>query len=551
MLPQTEGSYKIVGSTERHNDAMKNNDLLPKMEVEFSQSGRILAPDGSKACCEYSFHQRSNGNIQVQCELTTQDLANLRLKAREVQSDPEDEDEDWWDGELKHLTFEGLTPAALPLRLTNVDFVAAPDEKHLHFHVAQAAADNASGAVPSHLVFRLVNHEMPIIQASTQTLPSGFTINGDLLSLEFPSGPAYLRGVENDDELVKQLESGGGVAVTTELVLPLLQFDDFDAALEVAHRCCCVLTLLSGNRVNWLNYNVFDANGGVLRSGLQNAVTRDYQDSDLLNALSDSRVKARWGADLYKAVINRMMSRFEEQERKWNLVMVINSWHEAISSEHFLEQQGQLLANCMEMLRHSYLKRGGQEFILSPDEFTEQQKALMQDFKALLKERFPSREDWTEEKKKEHRANLSLMSTHIKGANRYGFKHSIQEMACELNLFAQSVVEELQEKPDARGFLARLLVDATDKELTKANEAHSKKALNESISAFVTIRDHLTHQGRFCVHEVDEEAGWPGRRVNRERMRQERFMARFVAAFLASILGWQQPLPTPPILSDC
>jgi hypothetical protein len=124
-------------------------------------------------------------------------------------------------------------------------------------------------------------------------------------------------------------------------------------------------------------------------------------------------------------------------------------------------------------------------------------------------------------------------------------------MACELNLFAQSVVEELQEKPDARGFLARLLVDATDKELTKANEAHSKKALNESISAFVTIRDHLTHQGRFCVHEVDEEAGWPGRRVNRERMRQERFMARFVAAFLASILGWQQPLPTPPILSDC
>jgi hypothetical protein len=197
----------------------------------------------------------------------------------------------------------------------------------------------------------------------------------------------------------------------------------------------------------------------------------------------------------------------------------------------------------MEMLRNSYLKHGGREFVLPPKQFETKQKDLVKDIKALLKEHFPADESWTDEERKKHREKLSNMATHIKGANRYGFKHSLIEMASELNLFAQQVYENLAEKQDARGFLVPTHLDPTEQEETKAKDNDMLTAKLDSIRTFVQIRDHITHQGLFMVPDVNEAEGWDQSRINEERHRQLRFLERFVGAFLATILGWHQPLP--------
>lgn len=354
------------------------------------------------------------------------------------------------------------------------------------------------------------------------------------------------RAVSDHSNIVKKLEADGGVAVTTELILPISSRDDEDAALQTAHQMCEVLTLLSGNRINWINYSAIASDGSILSMVAQNAVTRSYQTTDLLSTLSDRDVKSQMRGTSYAPIINRMMERFESKRHKWNLTEIINSFHEAISSDHFLEQQGRLLANCMEMLRQNFLQHTGDEFFLPADEFAAKQKAVLRDVKKLLKEDFPEQADWTPEQRKAHGAKLSLMSTHAKGFNRYGFKHVLEQMAEELSLFSQSVHESLRAAPDPRGFLMPLHLDPTAGEVMAATSQWAAEDLVDSIATFVALRDQLTHQGRFLV--PPEKAEWTEQMSSQYRWKQERFMERFVAAYLSTILGWHQPLPTPPSL---
>ena len=515
---------------------------MASSEFNFSGAGRILAGPNASAPCQWTCSQRFSGEIEVRCVLSSGVLAQLRTAAQEAGDAPSE-----WDLEEHSLRFEGQTGDGKILRLDEVDFVVAPVETELVFHVARADLRSATPQPPSHLVFRLVNHEMQFVPSTEATLPSGLTVQGELVPLQLSSGPAWLRALDHQYDLVKELEEKGGVAVTTELVLPISQGEEEGAALEVAHRLCCVLTLLSGNRVNWVSSSLIASDGSSVAMGAQNAVTRSYQKTDLLNTMSDRRVQLNLSGEDYAPIISRMMARFESQQERWNLTAIVNSFHEAISSGHFLEQQGQLLANCMEMLRESFLQHGGNEFVLPVTVFEAKQKALLKGVKKLLEEHFPDEAGWSPEQRKEHGAKLSQMATHIKGANRYGFKHALQEMARELSLFPQSVSES-SKPPDARGFIAPLRLDPDADEQKAAALPQAATDLAISIKAFVTIRDYLTHQGRFLVPLVDEGAEWSERVVNRERMKQERFMERFVAAHLTTILGWHQPLPTPPVL---
>ena len=517
----------------------KTQSSLP---FDCSGLGRITASAEFSASCEWNCSQLFNGNIEVRCKLTKGELAKLRAaaivadKALELSS------------EERNLTFEGQTADGGTLRLDSVDFVLSPTESELVFHVAEALWSRNTGNVPSHLVFHLVNHEISAVPSTSVVLPSGFVAEGTLISLQLLNGLAYLRAVDNQDDIIDSLEESGGVAVTTDFFLPICRQEDLDASLKIAHHLCCVLTLLSGNRINWISYSMVAADGSIIVAGAQNTVTRSYQKTDLVNTLSDRKVQLRISGTTSALIISRMMERFQYQEEKWNLVAIINSFHEAISSGHFFEQQGQLLANCVEMLRQSYLQNGGNEFVLPTIEFEGKQKALIKGVKKLLNEQFPEAEGWTKEQRDEHRAKLSQMATHIKGANRYGFKHALIEIADELKMFSQEVCESLQEKPDPRGFLAPLRLDPADAENEASKADVMSGALTCSIRAFVDIRDCLTHQGRFLVPPVDEDSEWTSRRINEERYKQERFMERFVAAFLTTILGWHQPLPTPPIL---
>jgi hypothetical protein len=487
--------------------------------------------------------QGSNGEIEVRCHLAPSALAELRAAARS--SDDEGTE---WSFEEHGLRFEGQTSDGRTLRLDTVDCILAPSESVLVFHVAQAIWEGNASSPVSHLVFQLVNHEILAVPSTSATLPSGFTVAGTIVPLQLPSGPAWLRAVDNQYDLIKELEGTGGVAVTTELFLPISRREEESDALETAHRMCCVLTLLSGNRVNWISYSVIAADGSILATGAQHAVTRSYQKTDLLNTLSDRTVQLNLSGMGYVPIINRMMARYELQQEKWNLTAIINSFHEAVSSGHFLEQQGQLLANCIEMLRQSFLHHGGNEFVLPVAEFETEQKALVKSVKRLLEQHFLDKDGWTPEQRKEHGAKLSQISTHIKGANRYGFKHALEEMARELGLFSQSVCESVDEKPDARGFMAPLRLDPTSEELKAAALPQGTNDLTASLKSFVDIRDQLTHQGLFLVPPVDKSVGWSSQQVNKERRRQERFMERFVAAYLTTILGWHQPLPIPPPL---
>lgn len=508
-----------------------------------SGSGNIVAGRDTSSPCQWTCSQRHDGEIEVRCHLALGALAELRAAAQAAADVPLG-----WSLEEHGLSFEGQTPDGGSLRLDTVDYVFAPDENELVFHVAQAVWEGNAAVPPSHQIFRLVNHAISSVPATSVTLPSGLVVEGSIVPLQLTTGPAWLRPLNNQDDLIKELIETGGVSVTTEFILPIPRREEESDACDMAHRLCCVLTLLSGNRVNWLSYSVIATDGSTLGMGAQNAVTRSYQKTDLINTLSNSSVWLHVTGSRCAPIINRMMARFESQQDKWNLTAIINSFHEAVSSGHFLEQQGQLLANCMEMLRQRFLHHGGNEFVLPVANFETKQKALLRGVKELLEKHFPAEEGWTLEQRKAHSAKLSQMSMHIKGANRYGFKHALEEMARELGLFSQSVCEAQEEKPDTRGFIAPLRLDSTTEELRAAALPQAATALIASLKAFVAIRDQLTHQGRFLVPVVDESAGWTSQKVNEERSKQERFMERFVAAYLTTILGWHQPLPTPPHL---
>lgn len=518
------------------------------IDRNFSGEGQVTHLNNATVPCQFNMFQRSNGEITVNCDFKSADLDLLLSTARNCGTNSV-----WFWHDISGLSFEGSFGDGLMLHLTESYRVSHPEENRLRFHVtlAEASRKTLPHVEPSHLSFRIVNHEMPPMPEGSHTLPSNLVVNGAILQIPLSESYFLLRGIDGNHEILKELEENKSVAVTTEIVIPATDNYQLENVKKKVGNICSILTLMSGNRVNWLSYEVTDIEGNIIKIGFQDAVTRAFQHGNLLNSLSDSRVFHRWGNDLYRQILERMVSNFETQNLKWNLFAIINSWNESINSDHFPEQQGQLLTNCMEMLRYSYLKHGGQEFVLPCDLFDkkETQKLLIKDVKTLFAKHFPINENWPDEQRKEHRAKLSNMTTHIKGANRHGFKHSLIAMSEELNIFSQQVYEN-PSNLDTRGFILPTSLEPTEAQKQKADDSSMQAAKIDSINAFVKIRDQLTHQGLFLVHEIDERKGWNEKRVNEARIRQLRFVERFVGIFIASILGWHQPLPSVPLAPE-
>jgi polyhydroxyalkanoate synthesis regulator protein len=518
--------------------------MVDTLTFDSAGIGTIRAGQDTFRSCDWKCTQKHDGTIKVHCRLKPGALNELRTAALETTPSPP-----VWGIEEHGFSFEGQTNDGRILRLQNVEYmVADADDMELVFYVSEIICERLDPTPLSHIAFRMVNYKILAVPKSQITLPNGISLEGTFVPLHLPYGIGWLRAIEGHSNIIKELAMNGGVQVTTEFILPIVNKDAQRSAIKTAQQLCCVLTLLSGNRVNWISYAAICQDGSISDTGAQNAVTRSYQRTDLFNLLSTREVQLNLTGTSYAPIINRMMERMESAQDNWNITAIINSFHEAISSEHFLEQQGQLLANCMEMLRQSFLQNSANEFVLSNDTFEAKKKDLIKAVKIALKEQFPPEAHWTEEECKSHATKISLMSTHIQGANRYGFKHSLKEMANRLSLFSQSAYEAQEEKPDSRGYMTPLRLDPTRKEMEEASLSQHEKTFDAALKAFVTIRDHLTHQGKFLVPKVDNEAEWTTKKVNEERVRQQRFMERVVAAYITAILGWNQPLATPPIL---
>jgi hypothetical protein len=517
-------------------------------QQKLSGKGRIsFIDDEAVGCdCMFTFTQRADGTITVECEFSPEDFQYLQT---EVSKRPEDQSAFWFGNSLhKFLTFKGQTESGSYLEISDVYYIAPSNwpKLKLVFHAQQAKVEHPVSSSTAYWVFRLLNYEMHILDGSEIVLENGARLTGKFVPLHFNNIRAWPRAIDGQAELIKQLKAEGGFAVTAEFILPATNIPTEEKANNIAISLRYVLTLLSGNSVTWFSYSSFDSEHRVVSTHFQNTIASSFQGTDLLQTLSEGRKAGSVIDSGYAPIINRMMERFAIQAESWNLFNIINVWHEANIMRPLWEQQNaNLLANCMEMLRQRYVQHIGQEYILPDDEFTAKKNKLAKEVKKLLIENFPCKENWTVDQCKDHRTQLSQMSSQIKSLNRPTFQSVIVKMAQELNVFSQWVIDEISREQGVRKVTSWPRLDAREEEVEKSREPQALKELERSIEAFVKIRDQLTHQGSFLDMSGDVESNTDDLASERHQ-EQLWFMQRFVGAFLSTILGWHQPLPSPP-----
>jgi hypothetical protein len=501
--------------------------LASKFHRREAGTGFLQAANGSEVGCRFVLEQTPAGGISLRCLLDTVQSDSWRKRPIPQQ---------WYD-EHKNLVFDLETESGY--RLENLRFYGSGgittngerqsyefDLSHLELRCVRSMRVERPLAF---IEFSVVNFQVDGGNAGVR-FSNVWYRQDNVVVLHLGDRECWLHPVENSADIVKELKANKGVDVTATFTLPFHSLKEWNAVEARVDKLCTVLTLLSGNRVTWISARALDSWGYTLSERWRNSVTNPYTTNDILNTLANDRVGHRALTISYVCIIERMMSRFDEAEQKWNIRAAINTWHETVISDHFFEQRGLLIGACMEMLRTSYLKHQGRQTILDSALFDEKWEDIRFAVEALLCERFPSDPNSSRKSKDSHRRKLHLMSSHVRGLNYPTFADSLQKMARELEV--KSFTSDGPEDTIEERWKSQPLRDID------TNPEH----LRPSIRCFVRIRDFLTHQGAFFLtakDQVDDQSEFS----ENERQRQLEFLQRFTASFLCSALGWQQPLP--------
>lgn len=494
-------------------------------------TGFLRASNGGEVGCRFVLEQVPTGSIELRCLLDTvqSDVWRQRPPAKH------------WYSEHENLTFDLETGDGC--HLENLQFhvgsggITNNGHRQSHeFSLSQVdlrqTGQRATERPVAFAEFSLVNFEVDHGNASVRFAKMWRWEDG-VVVLRLGDRECWLRAAQNAGEVIKQLEATKGTAVTAIIRLPLHSLEEWDDIERRVDHLCTVLTLISGNRVTWISARAMDSWGYDLWARWRDSITNPYTTKDMLNTLSTERVVIRAFTTSYLPIIERMMLHFDEAEQNWNIRAAVNTWHETVISDHFVEQRGLLIAACMEMLRTRFLMQGGRQTILDPKLFDTQKNAISRDLKKSLKDKFPPQEGWSDEQRQLHNQELSLMYGHVKNLNYFPFRQSLEQMAQQLGMMSLAPDDE------TNSISHRFSMQPSD--LARADPQQSK----DSIKCFVRIRDHLTHQGGFvtATDEITELSG-------NETMTQLQFIQRFAAAFLCSALGWTQPMPTALVLPE-
>ncbi|HEX8549941.1 MAG TPA: hypothetical protein VF681_00160 [Abditibacteriaceae bacterium] len=488
--------------------------------------GFLRASNGGQVGCRFVLEQEAYGEISLRCLLDTVQCDAWHNRPRS----------DDWFADHKSLTIDLETESGYQVENLNIYSTGGiTNGQRQSYEFDLGSLDlRRTGKRPDErpvafAEFSIVNYQVEGSNACVR-FSDMWRWENDVIALRLGDSECWLRPVKGASDIIKKLEASKGIDVTATFMLPLNSLDEWNAIENCVDNLCTVLTLLSGNRVTWISARAIDSWGYAIRERWRNSVTNPYTTHDVLNTLTNDRIHHRAFTSSYVPIIEQMWSRFDEAEAKWNIRAAINTWHETVVSDHFLEQQGLLVAACMEMLRTRYLKNGGRDTILGGELFDKSKNKVGRELKKILKACFPAGEDWTEEETHAHKKNLFLMYSHVKSLNYFPFAESLKQMAQKLNMAAFD-----REGP----------ADTIERRWSQVplNQSDmSPDAIECSIKCFVHIRDHLTHQGAYIL-TADDRADEDRESSGAERVRQLQFLQCFTSAFLCSVLGWSQPLP--------
>jgi hypothetical protein len=351
--------------------------------------------------------------------------------------------------------------------------------------------------------FSLVNLELPPTPPIVYSDPDGNTHTNSVIKIVEEGTPFYLEANPGSSAVLKELQYTKGIAVTATAFTFCTNREELSSINSVLSALNIVLTFMQGTYINRLGCDVVTAHGVVAESYWNDAVTRPYSSSTLVNRLLASTMKLRLGSQLWAQCVQKMFTEYRAKNDSWNLSELISAYIDATSEGDYLELRGLKICGCIEILRARFLALKNQTYLISSAEFEAVFPELRTKVTEVLRELLPDASQDT----------LQAMSGHFRGLNYSPFRRALRQYCKEMTY-----------------------------QVTRPTNKETRLATDAALSAFISTRNALVHYGRFAV--PDEPNGdWAEERIRSARCRQYQFVERLAAGMLASLMGWMQIKP--------
>jgi hypothetical protein len=231
-------------------------------------------------------------------------------------------------------------------------------------------------------IFNLVNFEfLGNTAAEKRAVKDGMhTIEKHylFLKIEMPWGEIAIHPLYEEKEIMQNVRSQKGIAVTCEARIHLIKGQTFAQTIEYMDEICRLLSLARGTKINWISADCQTQEGGTLKGILRESVIWPFCSLTLIDPRNPVDT-VRFVETTYPIYL--------QNRRRYNLDIAIEQFLDAKRETAYLETRGLAAAALIDSLQQMYGFKNGIAEILH--DFDSQKRTLRDGMRSLVQSTFP------------------------------------------------------------------------------------------------------------------------------------------------------------------
>lgn len=442
---------------------MQKDYLQSHVIKSFSGNGYIGMGE-EQYPCSFVAMQTVDGRVQFKCVMQVKD--SFQCFSQETAN------------HLRDVTFGGETDqqqSVLAKDIGSQRMMQRGAYCELLFHCGYLEITSKRLAQPVSMGSQLLNFEFLGPEYYVCSEANGGSSSGSRLPFKLGTQEFAIRTTQKYHDTVRHIKDVNGIGITAKIETALSSMSDMESAKQTIDDICILLSLARGCRVQATDYEVQDETGHILYFSSQGSPLKRY--SLYPTIVGIHHVEPNAGVQT-KRFIEAAFPCIQKAKEEWTIDKAIEYYNDAKRNGDEFEFSGLKMVVCMEFLRSQYLKHGDGDSILNSRRFSK------------------------------------IANDLIKPRLREVFQEAFANMAQEQT---ESILERLNE-------LNRYSFKRT---LLRMNQATGARISEQSVTAFVKIRNSLVHNGIYHPNYASAET-------------QFHFLGEYIYRFMLSILG--QPM---------